>query len=495
MLSLLFPSYPDPSYNLKVDGDSLLQFSPIQIGTDPYLGQGTHMLSAFLPLAALGASVLGGLEVNALQEDAAPVRPQVLVIISDHGSGTAEFGAALQTHPCMIDLGEPFAFKKTVWATNEVAECTGSMATDMSTTIFNAVTGELMRSSNPVLMDRIAAQKTHVAIYGKSSETQVRRPVALNIVGGEDSLYDGLLYNFAEYVVRIRDHVCAGVPATVCAPSDCTITLKMLPQFVNGNTAGVLMKDDPPASKCTTARNEKAMLAWKDALQSMADHPKVATFALTRNERDRQFSLFEEFGLIDGKFDCSIERKPSPFASVATYPSVDDEIHIEDCWTGTAGANKCLDSALKLVSLSTADAFGTSTAGAEKMANSNTAKCATSSKAVFKRLGNGNIEKLGDETLPVSLSAPEEAAPVSEVAAPNEAAPEVAAPEEAAPVSEVAAPEEAAPEEAAPVSEEAAPVSEDEDTPYLLSEEHGLEAAPVPESSKRPHRSRESPPW
>ena len=66
--------------------------------------------------------------------------------------------------------------------------------------------------------------------------------------------------------------------------------------------------------------------------------------------------------------------------------------------------------------------------------------------------------------------------------------------EEAAPVS---APEEAAPvsEEAAPVSEEAAPVSEDEDTPYLLSEEHGLEAAPVPESSKRPHRSRESPPW
>jgi hypothetical protein len=446
-----------------------------------------------LPLQMRGA------EVKVFQEDAAPVRPQVLVIISDHGSGTAEFGAALQTHPCMIDLGEPFAFKKTVWATNEVSGCTGSMATDMSTTIFNAVTGELMRSSNPVLMDRIAAQKTHVAIYGKSSETQVRRPVALNIVGDEASLYDGLNYNFAEYVVRIRDHVCAGVPATVCAAADCTITLKMLPQFVNGNTAGVLMKDDPPASKCTTARNEKAMIAWKDALQSMVDSPKVATFALTRNERDRQFSLFEEFGLVDGKFDCSIERKPSPFASVATYPSVDDEIHIEDCWTGTAGANKCLETALKLVGLSAADAFGTSTAGAEKMANSNTAKCAASSKAVFKRLGDGNVEKFGDVASPVSLPAPEEAAPeeaapvsleaapvseeapaeatpVSEEAVPGEAAP---APEEAAPAEATPVSEEAVPEEAAPAPEEAAPA---EATP-VSEEAVPEEAAPAPEET------------
>ena len=397
------------------------------------------MLYAVLLFAALGASVthLGDPE-NSLQVDAAPVRPQVLVIISDHGSGTAEFGAALQTHPCMIDLGEPFAFKKTVWATNEVSGCTGSMATDMSTTIFNAVTGELMRSSNPVLMDRIAAQKTHVAIYGKSSETQVRRPVALNIVGDEASLYDGLHYNFAEYVVRIRDHVCAGVPATVCAAADCTITLKMLPQFVNGNTAGVLMKDDPPTSKCTTARNEKAMIAWKDALQSMVDSPKVATFALTRNERDRQMSLFKEYGMIMGKFDCSLARDPSSFASVATYPSVDDQISIEDCWTGTAGANKCLETALKLVGLSAEDC---ATAGAEKMASSNTAMCAATPQAVYKRLSNGNLEKVGEEAAGVTFQAPapEEAAPVSEEEAP--------APEEAAP----------APEEAAPAPEEAAP--------------------------------------
>jgi hypothetical protein len=133
---------------------------------------------AALPLAALGASVLGGNEIYALQASEAP---QVLVIISDHGSGTAEFGAALQTHPCMIDLGEPFAFKKTVWATNAVAECTGNMATDMTTTVFNAITGELVKGSNPVLMDRIAAQKTHFSssCHRLSLPTNQLRPSTL----------------------------------------------------------------------------------------------------------------------------------------------------------------------------------------------------------------------------------------------------------------------------------------------------------------------------
>jgi hypothetical protein len=242
------------------------------------------------------------------------------------------------------------------------------------------------------------------------------------------------------------------VPADVCAPEDCKITLKMLPQFVNANTAGVLMADDPPASKCTTARNDKAMIAWKDALQSMVDSPKVATFALTRNERDRQMSLFKEYGMIMGKFDCSLARDPSPFASAATFPNVDDQISIEDCWTGTAGANKCLETALKLVGLSAEDC---ATAGAEKMASSNTAMCAATPQAVYKRLSNGNLEKVGEEAAGVTFQAPapEEAAPAPEEAAPapEEAAP---APEEAAPAPEEAAP---APEEAAPVSEEAAP--------------------------------------
>ena len=80
------------------------------------------------------------------------------------------------------------------------------------------------------------------------------------------------------------------------------------------------------------------------------------------------------------------------------------------------------------------------------MASSDTAMCAATPKAVYKRLTTGNLEKVGEEAAGVTFQAPapEEAAP-----APEEAAP---APEEAAPVSEEAAPKEAAlaPEETAP---------------------------------------------
>ena len=87
------------------------------------------------------------------------------------------------------------------------------------------------------------------------------------------------------------------------------------------------------------------------------------------------------------------------------------------------------------------------------MASSDTAMCAATPKAVYKRLTTGNLEKVGEEAAGVMFQAPapEEAAP-----APEEAAP---APEEATPVSEEAAPvsEEAAPKEAALAPEETAP--------------------------------------
>jgi hypothetical protein len=62
---------------------------------------------------------------------AAPVgRAQVLVIVSDHGSGTTDFGEALNTHPCMFDLGEPFANANVLWATSseDAAACDSDSA-------------------------------------------------------------------------------------------------------------------------------------------------------------------------------------------------------------------------------------------------------------------------------------------------------------------------------------------------------------------------------
>jgi hypothetical protein len=46
------------------------------------------------------------------------------------------------------------------------------------------------------------------------------------------------------------------------------------------------------------------MTAWTAALASMVESPKVATISLSRNERDRQFSLFREFSPPGSLFDC-----------------------------------------------------------------------------------------------------------------------------------------------------------------------------------------------
>ena len=307
-----------------------------------------------------------------------------------------EFGAALNTHPCMFNLGELFALKDTLWSNAEVPECTGAMASDMNKVIFNSETGALLKSSNPTLTTRIIAQSAHAAINGTmlmGTLPVLKRTVAhMTFAGDTAELYDHLQYSFADYVVRIRDHVCAGVPAEVCAPSDCSITLSMLPQFVNANTAGRLMRDDPPKSVCVLARNAKAMSAWKAALASMAENPNVATFKLARDERDRQFALFQEFGLAEQMFDCAIERQPSDYLAESSYPNADDQIDIEHCWSGDAGANKCLADALKLVGLSTEpmmDAGTRNMEGIQKMK----ASCALDPTAIFKRLANGDMQK------------------------------------------------------------------------------------------------------
>eukprot|EP00900_Chrysochromulina_parva_P002026 jgi/Chrpa1/11824/Chrysochromulina_OHIO_Genome00021105-RA len=263
--------------------------------------------------------------------------PQVLVLVSDHASGTTEFGRALQTHPCVFDLEEPFSFSSMVWSTTKVHGCNASSFADA---VFDADTGTIMKKANPVLSEKILGL----------SDTKKPGFQPIGLTGDDPSLYEGLSYDFAEYVVRIRDLVCKGVPANVCPPSDCTITLKFFPQFVNANTAGQLVKERPP-TKCVKDRNDKTMVAWVHALKTMAENKKVAMMAIMRNESDRQFSTFHQFAPAGTQFDCSLRREPTTF-SVMSRKYTDGLINIEDCWTGPGGAGKCLRDALELVGLS-----------------------------------------------------------------------------------------------------------------------------------------------
>ena len=268
------------------------------------------------------------------------VRSQVLIVISDHGAHTAEFGKALNTHPCVYDVETPFSYSSMIWSsTNELPECAD---VPMPDAVFNADSPKvLMNDNNPQLKAKIL-----------KLTTSTKKPLSVTpsaLAGPVSPIYQGLKYNIADYFVRIRDLVCQGVPADVCPPSECTIAMQFFPQFVNANTAWQESKDDAP-SACTAARNAKAMDAWTKALTDMQAHPKVSMFKIMRNEVDRQFDVFRQFSPPGTQFDCNLQRSSSEFQDVSnTY--VDDKKQIETCWTEEPAAEKCLNDALALVGL------------------------------------------------------------------------------------------------------------------------------------------------
>ncbi|KOO35107.1 hypothetical protein Ctob_015446 [Chrysochromulina tobinii] len=182
-------------------------------------------------------------------------KAQVLVIVADHGSGTSTFGEALNKHPCLFDVGEPFGDSYLVWTSSKIPECHGT--TPEAT--FDADSHHLLHESNAKLSTHLANVVKHLGVS--------------HIDSGE--LYRGLHYDLSEFFVRIRDLVCKDVPADVCPAADCAIALKMFPQFVDAHTAGVRVKADLAGNPCHDAMNKKAMVAWKEALESFKHNSKV----------------------------------------------------------------------------------------------------------------------------------------------------------------------------------------------------------------------------
>ena len=310
---------------------------------------------------------------------ASATRAQVLVVVSDHGSGTSSLGKALKTHPCVYDMNEPFGRDYMLWATSPVAECA---EVDFEPhAIFDADSGKLMNTNNPKLVMHLPSIRNE----------------PLNIDMDDPSLYKDLKYDLAEYFVRVRDLVCGAVPADVCPPSNCTITLKMFPQYVNAVTEGLYTVDDVPraaGAACENAQNDKAMEVWKAALASFEKNPKVAILALNRDELQRQFSMFHRFSKAGTKFDCSLERTPTEFATVAKGYA-DLPMRSEQVWEDP---DKSLGNVLNLVGLriEPMEGKGTQIITAELDQRASLGKlasqsCSTDPLAIFERLKNSDV--------------------------------------------------------------------------------------------------------
>lgn len=295
-------------------------------------------------------------------KEAGPTRPQVLVLVGDHGTGSSNFGQTLKAHPCVMDVGEPFGASQMIWSKSAPSAVCGPKHLD-SPAIFDADTGTMLNAKNPKLALNLA-----------------------KYIPGVDTspLYHNLDYNIADYFVRIRDLVCKGVAEDVCPPADCTISIKMFPAYINGVTAGQHNIDEVP-SACTIAQNEKAMDAWKLAMEAFQKNPKTATFTLNRDEMHRQFSMFHRSDSAGTEFDCSLPREKTTFASVSEGYT-DIQLQIESCW---ANPSKCLNASLSLVGLSTVPMGAAGKQFAPDLAHPTSMSCSTNPLATFKLLGQG----------------------------------------------------------------------------------------------------------
>ena len=315
---------------------------------------------------------------------AAAKAAQVLVMISDHGSGTTNLGAALKAHPCVMDLGEPFGPSFMLWAKSKVTkECEDELSHDA---MFDADTGKLEHAENPKMKEKIDD-----ALFREDFTDGTKKP---NI--DTSKLYKGLKYNLADYFVRVRDLVCENVPESVCPREECTVLLKMFPNYVYGDTA------TPPADcgarcQCMKEQNKNALRAWNDMLTAFEQEPKISTFQFNRNEQARLFSIFHRFSPTGEEFDCSIPHLPTPYA-LAAADHTDAQLQAEDCWKDPA---KCLSDALELVGLTTEkmtdetmdEMMAEMLAGPQQThLDADSRSCSTDPKATFKRLANDQVD-------------------------------------------------------------------------------------------------------
>jgi hypothetical protein len=324
----------------------------------------------------------------------------VLVLVADHGTGSSNMGAALEEHPCVFDVGEGFGGSQMLWTSAQIDEC-GRVESPPA--MFDTDSHKLLSRENPKMelkidtelrkINRTLAEISHPDKEASRAAASLAATLDKGVNYGK--LYDGLEYNFAEYLLRVRDLICENVPENICPEKECTISTKMFPQFVDGITSAVLNKDDLELNACRDAQNQKAMGAWKDALSSFKENPRIATVTLERDEKGRQFSMFHRFSPTGTQFDCSFARPESEFA-IVSKDYTDHQMKAEDCWKDP---DMCLNDALKLVSLSP-EAMGKAGSQAiadelERREHENvlaSRSCSTDPLATFRRLKNEDVE-------------------------------------------------------------------------------------------------------
>jgi hypothetical protein len=276
-------------------------------------------------------------DVSAAKETAH--KPRVLILASDHGTGSSSFSSALDFHPCMVNLNEIFAGvgpSGMQWAKAAVD--------DTSPALFHANFSATRLESNRLLE---------------------RRLQELGIPPQIHDLYKHLKFNPSEFFARLRTHVCAHAAESkvwerfrMCQDkSQCTIAAKWFPAMV-GAITDTLNSPKEFHEMAGRERQEHAMAVWAKTLRQFAEDPRVGLVHIERDEDARELSNFRRFPEIFSRnwnapnsfFNCSYNRPRTAFSKKANK-LVPHNFKIEDCWASQSNAASCVEQALTAVGL------------------------------------------------------------------------------------------------------------------------------------------------
>lgn len=267
------------------------------------------------------------------------VTTKLLLLVSDHGSGTTTYLDTMGTHECVFSLHEPFGG--------------GSMVRN-GTNLVGAFAGVLATRKNGRLDSKIYGTTHQTQFHKKKEGWKVKTPVP-------DDIYDCLtMEGLATYLMRVARYVCSAMPEETAAKcgGTCVAAAKLFPTYVGGEAGGggvnsdrVYDANDPFGQLLT---QPEPLRLWKSILTKVTQMPDVYTAVLARDEAKRALSVWRRFAYQDTWFNCDVERKPTVYDQSAREITRCPVIDMATCRSET-GAKKCLATALDLVGLNASE--------------------------------------------------------------------------------------------------------------------------------------------
>jgi len=257
------------------------------------------------------------------EESAQKVTTKLLVLVSDHGSGSTNFIETMGEHTCSFSLGEPLGGP------------VGSFA-------------DVLKAQANDKMEK------HINNSIERGKWPVQLPIPPSAL--ECLSMEGL----GTYLMRVARHVCSSMPDELVSTCGgvCMATAKVFPAYIGGVTDPVNSERiyDASDNLAQGIFNAASLQLWEDEMTRISQMPDTKVAMLVRDEAERSLSNWRRFSYESQWFNCDVERtgKETVYQASARRITGAPVIDIEDCTGGEDAARQCISQALGLFDL-TAD--------------------------------------------------------------------------------------------------------------------------------------------